>query len=456
MTFASLRAAWPLGRAAVALLACAACEPATTRPAALAELSPATLPPPPADVTNRYADDAAAAALGQRLFFDPAFSGPLLDSDNDGSPGSLGARGESGKVSCAACHVAAGGFVDTRSPRQQVSLAAAWGKRKAPTLLDVGHAKLLMWDGRRDAAYNQPIAAIESGVEMNSSRLHAAQQIYRRHRAEYEAVFGAIPVPLDDAARFPQLDGSTTGCRRLLTDGTGLQRAEDCHGVPGDHAEFDALSASDQTAVTRIAVNLGKAIAAYERRLACGAGRFDRWMHGDDGALDASEQRGASLFVSQGCTGCHSGPFFSDQRFHNVGVQPRGVGIASSFIDVDDHGARDGLAGALADPLNVRGSFSDGDDGRLPVQVGAEMDGAFRTPTLRCVSLRPSFLHDGQARSLHDAVAFFAAGGDAHGYPGKNELAPLELTAGELDDLVAFLDTLTGPGPDAPLLVAPP
>src|SRR5262245_23353950 len=75
--------------------------------AVLAVLAPASLPPPPRDVTNRVADDPAAAALGQRFFFDPGFSGPLLDGANDGTRGTLGRQGEPGRVACAGCHVPA-------------------------------------------------------------------------------------------------------------------------------------------------------------------------------------------------------------------------------------------------------------------------------------------------------------------------------------------------------------
>src|SRR5882672_3257897 len=71
---------------------------------------------PPADPSNRVADDPAARAFGQRLFFDPSFSGRLLEGDNDGSSPTLGNRGEAGRVSCAGCHVPESGFVDTRSP----------------------------------------------------------------------------------------------------------------------------------------------------------------------------------------------------------------------------------------------------------------------------------------------------------------------------------------------------
>ena len=93
--------------------------------------------------------------------------------------------------------------------------------------------------------------------------------------------------------------------------------------------------------------------------------------------------------------------------------------------------------------------------GRLAATVPPGMEGAFRTPGLRCVSRRPAFMHTGQMATLKDVVAFFNDGGRVFGYPGKNELEPLHLSAAEQADLVAFLHTLDGPGP-APSLLAPP
>ena len=82
--------------------------------------------------------------------------------------------------------------------------------------------------------------------------------------------------------------------------------------------------------------------------------------------------------------------------------------------------------------------------------------GAFRTPTLRCASKRPSFMHTGQLRSLEQVVAFFDRGGDPAGhYPGENELTPLSLNSDEQADLVAFLATLDGPGPAPEWLATP-
>jgi cytochrome c peroxidase len=416
--------------------------------ASLAALSPSPLPAPGRDVSNRFADDPRAARLGQKLFFETRFSGKLLEGDDDGSPSTLGVKGQTGRVSCAGCHVPSAGYLDNRSLGRQISLAAGWGRRKAPSLLDVGQAKLLMWDGRHDALYNQPFGPLESPVEMNGSRLYAAEQLYALYRADYETIFGTMP-PLGDTTRFPPITADATGCQPSTADPPPTCNGTR-HGMPGDRAEFDGMAAADQAAVTQVVVNMGKALGAYERLLTCGTSRFDAWVHGNAGALTASEQRGAQVFVGRGqCTKCHSGPFLSDQQFHDVGLQPTAVAVV--FIDANDPGAAAGLAAAIADPLNVKGAFSDGDDGRLPASVGPGDTGAFRTPTLRCVSQRPSFMHTGQLATLGDVVAFFARGGDAFGYPGTSEIAPLPLSAQDRADLVAFLGALQGPGPDASL-----
>lgn len=418
--------------------------------AALRELSPDELPAAPADPTNAWADDADAAKFGQVLFFDPEFSGALLDGDNDGTAFALGSKGDTGKVSCAGCHVPADGFSDTRTLLRQISLGAGWGLRRAPSLLDVGQSRLLMWDGRRDTLFSQAFGVLESEVEMNSSRLYAATQVFENHKAAYESIFGDLP-PLDDESRFPRLSAAQTGCRQLDKNNkcTGKKR-----GAPGDEAEFDALAPADQEAVTRVWVNIGKALGAYQRLLTCGPAPFDAWVHGDESALSRAEQRGAALFVGKAlCTNCHSGPYLSDERFHNVGLRP-GV-VATVFLDANDQGAAEGLPLAKADPLNSQGVFSDADDARLPAEVGPELVGAFRTPRLRCVAQRPSFMHTGHVGSLAEVISFFDRGGEQVGFPGKNELLPLKLSARERADLLAFLNTLTGPGP-APALLAPP
>jgi len=406
---------------------------------------------PPNDPSNRVADDESARALGQRLFFDASLSGPLLEGDHDGGGGTLGLKGEPGKVSCASCHVAESQFVDTRSPHRQISLGTLWTKRRTPTLLEIAFAPLYNWDGRRDSIWGQALGVMESEREFNSGRLFVAQQVLASYRADYEEIFGTAP-DLADADQYPQLTPEQTGCTEL-TSSSGV--SYECRGRPGDGGPYDGLSADQQRTVTEVAVNAAKAIAAYVRQLRCGPGRFDAWLDGDDSALSSSEVRGAALFVGKGrCVGCHSGPNLTDGEFHNVGLRPGVVAVA--FTDTGDDGAQTGLAELLLDPLNTQGEFSDGDRGVLPESVAPEMAGAFRTPTLRCIAEQPSFLHTGQLTSLTSVLSFFSRGGDGPGgYPGENELTRLDLSEAERDDLVAFLGALMGPGPNAALLSAP-
>lgn len=400
---------------------------------------------PPLDPSNAFDGDPDARAFGQRLFFETALAGPLTSRDNDGSASVLGVVGEPGRVSCASCHVPQSGFVDTRSPHGQISLASDWTRRRTPTLLEVGSATLYNWDGRRDSLWGQAIGVMESARELNSGRLFVAEQIFRLHRAEYESIFGPMPA-LDDASRFPQIEPQGAGC----TAGTSPV----CHGMPGDGNEYDAMSPEAQREVTEVTVNTAKAIAAYVGQLRCGPSRFDAWLDGDASALDASEQRGAALFVGRAhCIDCHSGPNLTDGQFHNVGLRPTVVAVA--FTDQDDRGAAEGIAAALTDPLGTSGAFSDGERRALPATVGPELEGAFRTPTLRCIDDQPSYMHTGQLTSLEQVVRFFDRGGDELGFPGTSEIHALDLDESERADLVAFLGALGGEGPDPALLIDP-
>jgi cytochrome c peroxidase len=415
----------------------------------LASLAPKFLPPPPPDRTNRFADNPVAAEFGRKLFFDKRFSGRLLEGDNDGSPHTLGKKGETGRVSCAGCHVPQAGFLDSRTLGHSISLAAGWGRRHAPSLNDVGQDKQLMWDGRRDALYNQIFEVIESHVEMNSSRLFVAQQLSRFHRKEYESIFGRLP-DFNDPREYPQIQAEETGCRPA---GPSPKSACDgvIRGIPGDHGDFDGLSAEKQEAVTRAVVNMGKAIGSYERKLSCGQGRFDAWVNGQKDAMSDHELRGLQLFVGKAkCGQCHSGPYFSDQKFHNVGLVPQTVAVV--FRDVADDGAYGGIGAALKDPLNSRGRFSDGDDGRLPEVPGEELRGAYKTPMLRCVNQRLAFMHTGQITDLGAVIEFFNQGGSPLRLIGQNELKPLGLSSSEKAELLLFLKTLDGPGPAQEML----
>lgn len=401
----------------------------------LLALSPAKLPDAPPDITNAYLDDPRTAVLGKKFFFDTRFSGPLLDESNNGEPGTLGNQGDTGKVGCVSCHLPQSQFSDTRSSRGQISLASGWTHRRTKSLLDVGQATLLNWDGRHDAAFSQPFTPIEDPVEFNSTRLFVAQQIARLYRSEYEAIFG----PLPSLSKYAPVAAADAGCPTLPTDTP--------HGVcvkPG----------YDDPDVTRVVVNMGKAIEAYTRQLTCGQSRFDAWVAGNQSALNADEQAGAELFVGKaGCVSCHNGPYLTDRQFHNVGLHPDFVFFV---VPIKDRGAADGVPAMLADSLSSKGVYSDGYDGRLDkVNDMAPIVGGFSTPGLRCVNQRPSFMHTGQFRSLEDVVIFFNNGGNPNGYEGVSENFPRGLTSTERAQVVAFLRALDGPGPDPALLAKP-
>jgi len=133
----------------------------------------------------------------------------------------------------------------------------------------------------------------------------------------------------------------------------------------------------------------------------------------DLGQAGPAARRGAALFFGErgGCSRCHAGPNFSDEQFHNVGT---GAGAKS-------------------------------DEGRYAVTRREADRGAFKTPTLRNVAQTFPYGHDARWLSLAEAVAWFAGVG-AHSAAG-NELTPLDLTAAEQQDLVAFLESLSSPPP---------
>lgn len=157
---------------------------------------------------------------------------------------------------------------------------------------------------------------------------------------------------------------------------------------------------------------ISRALASYVRSILSGNSRFDRFVNGDRRALSPEQQEGLRVFRGKGnCTGCHVGPNFTDERFHNTGIAWRD--------------------GALQD------------EGRSAMTGKPGDRGAFKTPTLREIARTAPYMHDGSMLSLEDVVAYYERGGNAN--PGLDpELRPLMLTASEKRSLVAFLRALSG------------
>lgn len=389
---------------------------------------------PPPDTTNRVADDAAAAALGQRLFFERRFSGKLATGD-DGGNGGLGPVGSEGRIACVSCHGAMA-MDDDRSRPSNVSLGADYLTRNAPALVNSSYYQWTNWAGRFSAQWELPIAVVENPRNMNGTRLGVAHLIFDKYRADYEAIFGPMEPALGaDPARFPA---------------AGKPKA-----AGAADGAWELMTAADREVVNVILVNFGKVLEAYVRKLVSGGSRFDSWVAGDGAVLTPSEVRGLKLFVGDAhCADCHSGPLLSDNQFHNLGLAQSGPHVPAM-----DNGRLPDLTALLASAFNGAGIYSDDrNTGKLdlPAPDAAITTGQFRTPSLRNVALTAPYMHAGQLATLADVVTYYDEAGThtpAAGTLDAKLPASLHLTVEQKADLVAFLGTLTG-APIAPALLA--
>jgi cytochrome c peroxidase len=382
------------------------------------------LPPLPPDPTNLFGDDPAAARLGQFLFYDTRFSA-------------------NGQVACATCHPAGPAWADGK----QLSRGVATARRHAPTLWNTAFNRWFFWDGRADSHWAQALRPIEDPLEQGGSRLQYLHVVATdvSLRAAYERLFGPLP-DVSDPARFP-----AAGCP--------MPGASD---DPHDLA-WRSMTEADQEIVNRFYANIGKAIAAFERRLISDNAPFDRFVaglrDGDGGKLSAlslSAQRGLQLFVGAGrCHECHTGPNFSDGEFHSIGLAP----LDGSLLDSGRYG---GIAAVLADPFNAIGRYSDDPSEReraVSFLISRpDTQGQFKVPTLRNVTQTAPYMHDGRFASLTDVLHFYSndAGAAQSGHHQETILRPLHLSDEAVNDLLAFFDSLTGAPLDPALLQQPP
>lgn len=387
-----------------------ACAPSLSEAewVAARDLSPA--PALPADPTNAVADNPAAAALGQSLFFDARLSA-------DGS------------VSCATCHDPDKGFADGLELAEGLGTAG----RHAPTVLGSALNRWFFWDGRADSAWAQALGPLENPVEHGTTRLSVAHAVAAdpAQRAAYEALFGPLP-DLADSARFPARG-------RPVSDPTNP-----------DAVAWAEMSADDQEAINLVFANVGKAVAAYERKLVTGESAFDRWVAGDEAAMGPEAVRGLQLFVGVGqCTLCHSGPGLTDREFHNLALPTRDWTPSEP-----DYGRYDGIVRLQADPFNGAGPYSDdteaGNDRVAYLALTDEQVGQFKTPSLRDVARTPPYMHGGQFETLTDVVRFYSDPDPEAGEGHREEIVlTLDLSEAEIGDLVAFLEALDGALPAA-------
>ena len=373
--------------------------------ATLRSLSLTSLEPLAPDPSNRYGDDPRAAALGRELFFDTRLSG-------------------NGRVSCATCHVPEKDLQDGTPLAHGVGTTA----RRTMPIAGTAHNAWFFWDGRTDSQWAQALGPLESAVEHGGTRAQYAHVIAKYYRTEYEDVFGSLPA----LAQVPRHAGpvADTAAR----------------------AAWQRLPSTQRDEISRVYANIGKAIAAFERKIEFMPSRFDRYVDAELAgrpqdartALSKDEEAGLRLFIGKAnCVNCHNGPLFTDQHFHNTGVP-----VPSSSLDLPvDSGRTVGVRQALAGEFNCTSSYSDAksdcDELTFAVTDGNELVRAYKTPSLRNVAGRAPYMHAGQFASIDEVLSHYSA---APRSPfGKTELRPLHLSPVELSQLEIFLKLLTTP-----------
>lgn len=362
------------------------------------------LPPPEPDPSNSFADDPAAAAFGEVLFFDTGLSGD-------------------GTVACATCHLPDRQFQDDLPRGQGVAVT----NRRTMPLAGMAHEAWFFWDGRKDSLWSQALGPLEDAREHAGDRVGLARHIAGTHRAAYEGIFGPLPA-----------------LSHLPSEGSPL-----ASGLA--QASWARMSEADRLAVDRVFANTGKALAAFQRTIAHRETRFDRFADAlvagrrpeGDAAFSSLEIEGLRLFIGKAnCVNCHNGPRFTDAFFHNTGVPPveglpRDLGRTWAIADV------------MNDPFNCYGAYSDARrdecvELRFMAPASHETDRAYKTPSLRGAAGRPPYMHAGQIATLEDVIDHYSRAPEA--IEGHTELEGIVFTDRGRAALVAFLKTLDQPG----------
>ena len=328
--------------------------------------------------------------------FDPILWAAFIPGDNALTPQrvALGRKlyfdtrlSDDNSVSCATCHDVTRGFTDQRAVSE--GIGGQLGKRNAPTTLNVALLQTLFLDGRSPTLDHQARQPILNPVEMG----------------------------MPDGAAALKAIGDDPEYQKMFKEAYGREMNYE---------------------------DLGRAIGAFERTLVFMDSPFRRFLAGDDGAISAEARAGWGLFNAKGrCMTCHpmnpSNPLGTDNRFHNVGVSARHQdfeGLARQAIKLLEEDPSE----QRLDELAVGTDMSE--LGRFMVTRNRVDTGSFRTPLILNVAITPPYMHDGSLATLWDVMDHYNKGGEANPFLDGG-IEPLALSEEEIDQLVAFLFTLT-------------
>src|SRR5437867_5241673 len=295
-----------------------------------------------------------------------------------------------GTVACASCHNPERAFTDGKP--MSVGIQGRVGQRNAPTILNALYNKTQFWDGRAKTLEDQAALPIVNSIEMGQPNLNAA------------------------VTRIAAVDEYQKAFSRLFGRPVG-------------------------------GLDLLRAIASHERTLVSFNSPFDRFIAGDKNAIDAAAQRGWDLFNTRArCNKCHAltetkrdATVFTDNDFHNIGIgiiRHNVVALArqaEQLINSGDTSAID--RAAIQTDMSALGRF---------LITKKEKDiASFKTPDIRNVLVTGPYFHDGSQETLWDVIDHYNKGDGLQNPYLDEDIQPLALTESEIDDLVAFLASLT-------------
>lgn len=251
-------------------------------------------------------------------------------------------------ISCASCHDPAKGW--SNGEAVATGVGGLKGGRSAPTVINTTYQSFQFWDGRAGTLEEQALGPIQNPIEMNMTLPEVVKKL---------------------------------------------------NAIPGYKAQFKKVFGTEVTKE-----GIAKAIAAFERTVLSGDAPYDRFTAGDAKALSPAAERGRALFFGAArCSSCHSGPAFTDNAFHNIGV---------------------GMDKEKPDVGRFEHSKIEGDTG------------SFKTPGLRDIAKSAPYMHDGQLKTLEEVVQYYNKGGNQNAYLDE-EIFELKLSKEQVADVVTFL-----------------
>ena len=362
------------------------------------------LPPPPAPAGNPVT--ATKANLGKVLFWDeqvsstrtvacgschqPARGGidprSVLGSAHATNPGADGISGTADDVTGSP-----GVVLTTASSAMEWS--ASFGLReqvtgrKSPSFVNAAYAPLLFWDGRAGQSFADPVTGetiLPAGAALENQALGPPVA---------SGEMGHLGRSWTDVA-------SRVEASKPMALSTFQPAAMQAYINSRSYADlFSEAFGSAGVTAARIAM----AIATYERTLFSTQTPFDDLIAGNN-TLTPQENQGFQLFGQLPCASCHAGALMSDNQFHYIGESPAAE-----------------------------------DSGRFAVSHVPTDLGAMRTPSLRNVSLRSTFMHDGRFSTLAQVIDFYDRGGDFNAPNKDPRIHPLNLNPQQKAALIAFL-----------------